>query len=93
MNLKRANSLKEYHRLHPNWNNFVKTPEYKLKMSVACSGKKNGMYGRKHKEESKRKMRLKALKRWQDPKYRQKNIENRDIEKYKIAQEKKMARF
>jgi len=35
---------------------YTKTPEYRQKMSVVCSGEKNGMYGRHHTEESKKKM-------------------------------------
>lgn len=35
---------------------YTKTPEYRYKMSIACSGEKNGMYGKHHTEESKKKM-------------------------------------
>lgn len=35
---------------------YTKTAEYRLNMSKAKSGNKNGMYGKKHSEESKRKM-------------------------------------
>lgn len=35
---------------------YMKTPEYREKMAQAVSGEKNGMYGKHHTEESKRKM-------------------------------------
>lgn len=35
---------------------YLKTEEYRENMSIATAGEKNGMYGKKHTEESKRKM-------------------------------------
>jgi hypothetical protein len=35
---------------------YMKTQEYRDKMSIAVSGEKNGMYGRKHTEQSKKLM-------------------------------------
>jgi group I intron endonuclease len=35
---------------------YTKTPEYRQRMSEACRGEKNGMYGRHHTEEAKKKM-------------------------------------
>lgn len=35
---------------------YMQTPEYRAKMSQAVSGEKNGMYGKHHTEESKKKM-------------------------------------
>jgi group I intron endonuclease len=35
---------------------YTQTEEYRKKMSIATSGEKNGMYGKRHTEEAKRKM-------------------------------------
>ena len=44
-------------------NSIYNTPEFRKKMSEAQSGSNNGMYGRKHSDETKRKQRDAALKR------------------------------
>jgi hypothetical protein len=44
-------------------NSTYNTPEFRKKMSEAQSGSNNGMYGRKHSDEAKRKQRDAALKR------------------------------
>lgn len=46
----------KYKKVSPRDRSYTKTEEYRKKMSEACSGKNNGMYGRHHTEESKRKM-------------------------------------
>lgn len=48
---------------------FHKTKEYRVKMSIACSGKNNGMFGKKQSIKTKEKIRQKALLRGQDKEY------------------------
>jgi hypothetical protein len=68
----RSESLKKYFREHPSWNAFTKTKEYRNKMSIATSGKKNGMFGRKQSEETKEKIRKKQYHIWSNREYRKK---------------------
>lgn len=43
-------------KVTPRDRTYTKTEEYRKNMSKSCSGEKNGMHGRHHTEESKRKM-------------------------------------
>ena len=47
-----------HHNFGKNW-----TEEHKIKIGLSVAGKKNGMYGKKHSEETKEKIRLKTIKR------------------------------
>jgi len=60
-NKKRASEKRKSQWSDPN--SIYNTPEFRKKMSEAQSGSNNGMYGRKHSDETKRKQRDAALKR------------------------------
>ena len=60
-NKKRASEKRKSQWADPN--SIYNTPEFRKKMSEASSGSNNGMYGRKHSDEAKRKQRDAALKR------------------------------
>ncbi len=60
---------------------WVPTEEYKNNMSKSTSGNKNGMFGKKHTEETKNKIRQKSIGRKLNDSHRNKMSENRTGEK------------